>query len=484
MLDEFMDDDGQMKEEKRPFRRGCFLIVSSVIILALLGSSIAGVVWLLQMRATQPEIIVQEQIVEVTATPLPGEIELENRQPEATVTAVTPTINRIVYVTESGQIHTINPLGNDEHALTGTGRIYQFPAWSPNGRFLAAIGSDRRTTGIDIFTDTEALEPVLVYASRSEAPFYLYWSPDSENISFLANHPTAPMALHVTPADGQDENRVITTGGPFYWAWTHDAQQIFIHTGAAGDDSRLTLIDAAGDGQGENIASPGYFQAPGISADGRFLSYAEETSRGNSRVIIADTFANTHRETAHTGIVAMGWSPVNNQLAYISGTNPNNPNLFGPLRLLDADSGDVRLLSRETVFAFFWSPNGRYIAYLTIAAEEGEMNAQLSPPSRDTQAKQARQFNLPFFNLVLVDVVTGEGEELLTDFQPSIIFLTQFMPFFDQYALSHRLWSPDNEALVLPILDDERRSYITVIPIHGGEPRIIGNGVSAFWSHQ
>ena len=494
MWDEFEDDVVGEPVSERPSRRGWIILISVVTIIALLGSSIAGVVWLVQLQRQQPEVVVREQIVPVTATPIPENVEsveeeaVDENGTEDEILAesgVELLLNRIVFVNDSGRMQTIDPYGRNVTQISGSGRIYQFPAWSPNGRYLAAIGSDRTNTSIDVFMDVEDSEPVEVYASNREAPFYLYWSPDSESISFLANHEEESIALHVAPTDGSAESQLLTTGGPFYWTWTGNSEQIFIHTGFSGDDSRLALIDAAGNGDDENIAEPGFFQAPGISADGRFLAYAEETRRGDSRLVIEDTVSGKVQEEDHAGVAALGWSPTGNKLAYISGADPDNPNYLGPLRLVDAEAVESRLLSRDTVFAFFWSPNGRYIAYLSIEGDDGEMNAFLPQlPTRGSRAKPARQFNIPPFSLVVVDVETGEGREVLTQFRPGITFLTQFMPFFDQYALSHRLWSPDSQALVLPILNDDNRSQITIIPTNGGDPRVIADGVSAFWSHQ
>ena len=52
--------------------------------------------------------------------------------------------------------------------------------------------------------------------------------------------------------------------------------------------------------------------------------------------------------------------------------------------------------------------------------------------------------------------------------------------YFDQYALSHRLWSPQSDALVLPIQDGEV-NQIAVIPLNG-EPRYLAEGDMPFWS--
>jgi TolB protein len=96
-------------------------------------------------------------------------------------------------------------------------------------------------------------------------------------------------------------------------------------------------------------------------------------------------------------------------------------------------------------------------------------------------SKPAQQFIIEF-RLFVVDVTTGDGLQLAA-FTPTVTFLSQFLPFFDQYALSHRLWSPDSTALVLPIqVQDE--AHIFVVPVNGGQPQEIVQGDMAFWSQR
>jgi TolB protein len=60
-------------------------------------------------------------------------------------------------------------------------------------------------------------------------------------------------------------------------------------------------------------------------------------------------------------------------------------------------------------------------------------------------------------------------------------FVSQLLPYFDQYALSHRLWSPDGSAIVLPLVGDDGRTRITVLQQDGGRPREIAEAEIAFW---
>jgi TolB protein len=61
------------------------------------------------------------------------------------------------------------------------------------------------------------------------------------------------------------------------------------------------------------------------------------------------------------------------------------------------------------------------------------------------------------------------------------------LPFFDQYALSHRIWSPNSDAVVLPIAESDETAdiagiYIVPIARRSGPPRRIAEGAIAFWS--
>ena len=47
------------------------------------------------------------------------------------------------------------------------------------------------------------------------------------------------------------------------------------------------------------------------------------------------------------------------------------------------------------------------------------------------------------------------------DIKLADLFVNQVLPYFDQYALSHRFWSPDSRSLVLPIVGDQDVTRIT-----------------------
>ncbi|MCL4266716.1 MAG: PD40 domain-containing protein [Anaerolineae bacterium] len=479
-------------ETRRP--SGCWLVIAIVLILALLASSLSGVIWLLTSRAESGNRMTVTAVPRTPTTVLPTAAPITQTE-EMTATATSsalsadmslPTspgnpalISRIVYIDDEGQIVTIAADGSAPRRLTNGAAIFQFPTWAPDGSQIAAIGSNNLGGAVFVLADTDQnQEPLSLYLSRRAAPFYLYWSPDSQTVSFLASD-NQGMALYLAAADGAAESRKRTTGGPLYWQWTADSQQLLIHSGFAGAGARLELLEAAGEKDGSQIANPGYFQAPGISGDGRLLAYAEETGALSSRVVVNNLQDGASQTQSHEGGSILSLSPDANWLAYISPDKPGETEFIGPLRLMNTITGEIRLLSQNDVAAFFWSPDGRYLAAFLPNLPGGDINVAL--PGK-TSAKTASQTRLPTLNLVIFDVASGNGRQLLT-FIPTLTFISQLLPFFDQYALSHRLWSPASDALVLPMLEDGR-SIIYTVPIHGGGKRFLAEGSMAFWSQQ
>ncbi len=65
-------------------------------------------------------------------------------------------------------------------------------------------------------------------------------------------------------------------------------------------------------------------------------------------------------------------------------------------------------------------------------------------------------------------------------FSPSRQWLGQFLPFFDQYARSHRVWSSGGDAVVLPMRDADGLPVVTVVGLDG-TTSVIGRGDMPFW---
>jgi TolB protein len=391
---------------------------------------------------------------------------------------------RIAFITPSGQVATINPDGSDVTVLTENG-VFQFPAWSPDGTTIAAIGSDGVAGGVYLLTDQTAANPNVIYRSAAEAPFYLYWAPDSERLAFLANHPQSGIALHIASADGSS---LLAQGSPFYWQWTANAQSLLIHSGFSGPGARLGFTSRVRDTLGDNLAEPGRFQPPGISGSERFIAFAELQGERSTLIVQNNPGINSEsirRELRHDGLVALTFSPQQDLLAFIYPEIPA-PHFFGPLNLLDAETGNLERLSDRTVLAFFWSPDGRYIAYLTPAPAPGgggvaRIDTQQHIAARDAQAVTPLQAQPIELDLLIVDTTTLE-QQFIASFIPSPLWLQQFLPFFDQYALSHRVWSPGSDALTFPVVDFDTLSVQVAVFNLNGDMQLLTAGDTPFWN--
>lgn len=490
--------------------RSClFTVISLVVIASLLGSSVVAF-FIVRDRATQTMSAAAATMVATAALSLELEEAATDAPPTAapaTIVAAVPTsapvsdkpasavpgINRIAIVNGEGQIETVSPTGEDRRSVTDDDDniFFQFPTWSPDGSRIAVIGSRFTGGGVYVFEDAETELPAVqseVYFSADETPFYLYWSPDSSHLAFLANHERNSMGLNVIAGDGATDSRLLATGSPMYWDWTDDGRRLLIHSGQGRARDTLALIDLQGAAQADNLATPGYFQAPGVASGDRYLAFAEQESGGLSTLVIVDTQTGEHRPYEQVGSLALSWSPTEDRLAFTNGSIEGHP-FWGALRLLDVSTGETRVLSRQTVLAFFWSPDGRSIAFITIGRDdEDSIHASTAPKTRrvgrltSQPAMPVQQPGQNYLTLSIVDVDTGEGLRLL-DFEPTATYLTQFLPFFDQYALSHRIWSPDSNALVLPVRE-EGVNMVVVVPARGGRPHRLAEGDIAFWSQQ
>ena len=459
--------------------------LAAVLLAAVLCVAAAGVGGLLWLRSApaQTAALLPTASAQDVPTAVPAESGVQEAT-EAGPAVASPSIassdalNRIAFVDPAGRLGTVAPDGSASRMLTSAGASYQFPAWSPDGSQIAAVGSDGSAGGVYVWPDQADAQRSDLYTSSRRPPIYLYWAPDSRQVSFLAND-RAGLGLWLAAVDGASPARQIASGQPFYWNWSQRGDQLFIHAGGGGSDAQLALLDPDSEQAGDNVASPGLFQAPGISRDGRYLAYGEAEGE-RFQVVIKDQASGERTAVPHVGLAALSWSPTEQHLAWTS-PRADRMTFAGPLQLADAASGQVTTLVRDTVVGFFWSPDGQRIAYLTL--DGGSDNPGAGRPAGLAALSPSPQSQLGDLRLRLSVVEVASGQQrVLRSFRPSEIFLSQFIPFFDQYALSHRLWSPASDALVLPMVDSSGASGIYVVSVESGDATRVADGTMAFWS--
>lgn len=93
---------------------------------------------------------------------------------------------------------------------------------------------------------------------------------------------------------------------------------------------------------------------------------------GTNQLILADLAGNVLRQiTAYADGISFTVSPTNERLAYtVSDTNTGSP-AVGELYVVDINTSRTRELISDPVVAFFWSPDGKKLAYQVVERTEG-----------------------------------------------------------------------------------------------------------------
>lgn len=408
--------------------------------------------------------------------------------PEVQATPNAPATARIAVVDDDGALSSMGADGGSIVRYPAPGVTFQFPAWSPDGTHIAAIGTDDGGAGVDVFAapgaGAAATAPTVVYQSPDHPAFYLYWAPDGKALAFLTTEPDG-IALRRAPADASAPDTVVRNGSPMYWEWV-DPTRLLVHGGGNAPDAFVGEVGLDGALAEPNAIQAGLFRAPGVSGSGAYLAYATPGQGGSAAVVVESRDGTTHHEVPVFGAAAFEFDPAGDTLAFVAPEATGAPADLpvGPLRAIDPASGAVRKLLDGSVVAFFWAPDGRTIAALRVngptdnnvasRADGFGSLARAGAPAAQTAAGV-------LLRVAFVDVASGsirsERVGRLSD-----LFISQVLPFFDQYALSHRFWSPDGTSIVLPLNDDQGVSQLTIIPADGSDAHQLTAGALGTWS--
>ena len=361
---------------------------------------------------------------------------------------------RLAVLDGTGRIVSIAPDGSDEVVLAeaepGRSENRQ-PAWSADGTRLAWVHlevTDEATLSASVATSTfDGRQPT--ETATEVVPFYLSWDPTSSRVGYLG--PLGEeIEFGVIELAGRTTATPIGAGQPFYLSWAPGGDELLVHVGTDRLD-RLRL-DGSTTGVGD---PPGSFSAPVWTADGRTLVYAAQGTL-DDRLVVRHLREDASRAIVpYDGLILFVVSPDGSRIAYqVIGETETSP-----LSVIDLASGETtQVVDDGLVAAFYWSPDGERLLVLDPVPDEDAF----------------------WYRWLVWD---GVSSFTTSRFVLSILFVRDYLPFFEQYAQSMSLWSPDGRAFAYPGMSEDGETGIWVQPARPDrEPVLVADGEFVTWS--
>lgn len=378
-----------------------------------------------------------------------------------------------VYVTAPGQDGPLAITRDATAGIEGQGLSYHRLSWSPDGRLaFASITRALAVSESRLLVVDRPREPIQeIGRSKDHFVIYIYWSPAAcpekprcRQLAYLIEEENG-IALRLVELDKQEvANERIGLGGPLYYSWSPDGRHILWHSGGArrnNDQARLSLYSLESKHSVTLNYEPGSFLAPAWSPVGRDWLAVIDDGRLDRLGVSRPGQGLGSLVEVNGRRISFSWSPDGRQIAYAL-SEPGDFTVYGPVQLLDLESrGPPRQLTGSfRIEAFFWSPDGARLAYLTRPAPGGE-----------------------FMQWRVADVKTGRDRGYAM-FRPAdqIRFITHS---FNQYAQSHRFWSPEGRYLVYAEKagqDGDRIWLVDTWAPRGATPIFVDEGSLAVWS--
>ena len=400
--------------------------------------------------------------------------------------SVDPGVNLIAFVDADGDVMTMRPDGLQVNQVSpDVDGFFTWPTWSPDANTLVYSGvvDEGDMLQLNLYaSDTSGNANRVLYASEpgevgllaQGVVHYPLWSPDGEHIAFIA---TAGGQLSLFMDDLRDDPtaRHLLDDGPLWMSWAHDSSVLAIHRGpehflvSRGDEPAVQPLE---------IREIGY-RVPALHPlDGsltlRSQPAALKASVSSVRLDGSKVQSVTPLRSVD-GEAAFLWASTGRHVAigeasqYLMYRDSALP-VYSGIAVVPLGTSQSVIELDLPVLAFFWSPDGTKIALVTLSDKQGALT------------------------WALYDVESDERMRLV-DFAPSAEQLTVFQ-FFDQYAYSHSVWSPDSSSIVFAgdLLTDSVTASLGDHPGHASfhivvvdvepvaEAHVIGEGIMGFWS--
>jgi len=391
-------------------------------------------------------------------------------------------LNRLAVI-DADRIYTLAPDGSDQIELNHTGQVPTAGLiWSHAGTRLMFVETDRTTSRLISALPDGAAPQILFETDRLSAPFYLNGSPDDRSVAFLIPSTRDAMELQVAQTDRPNSARLALAGQPNYSSWSPDSRSLLAHVGGDQADAFVGTVALSGSQSTTLETNPAAFQAP------VWLPNASDTwlyarQQGARSELVLNVGGTVQSLATLEGGVAFTLAPNGQQVAYA--LNTPDSFLYNNLVVIDLAARATHIVYQGNLVSFFWSPDSKQIAYLTGALiEPGRIGrvGGLAAPARPQGQRALQNQRVLQLTWHVIELSTGRTIDLTT-FEPTESF-TYLLTYFDQFAQSTAVWSPDSRSLVYTgtPLAGKRGVYVVDTQHPDAAPRFISPGDFAIWS--
>jgi len=328
---------------------------------------------------------------------------------------------------------------------------YTQPIWASSSTIVSArigIGSTRLmafSLGGDEVWGVELATP----------PFFYLAQPGSGAPTVVSLRSDDGGDLVAEIVGGSDALDTVGTGSPFYMSWDPSSARLATHVGGG----RLDIFD--GDSETISTAADG-FQAP-VWLEAGLATL--RTGTGETFLSLWDGSSFVDVATVRSAARFVG---AGNRIAIQTGVAPEGGGIqainraqalpaipSGVLMVVDLEAGSFTSVTSDVSPFFQWDREGRRLLFATLVDDPAP----------------ALQWHV---------WENGSIEDYAV-FSPDPSWFRSVIPFFDQYAQSISLWSPDGSAFAYPALvDGEPR--ILIQERDKASPRNIAGGVWVTWA--
>ena len=338
-----------------------------------------------------------------------------------TTTVPAPADDRLVVATTEGSIVVYDDSFEEIARWDPPERsTFRMPTWLSGNRVVFSEASE--IGDHSLIAGDPVTGEVVWQVEMSSSPFYFAPAPAGSpwDTTSLRNDPQGGLIAELVDSDGE-----VTEMGreaPWYTSWSPDGQSLAVHV----PGSRVDII--TGDSTETILEPSGGFQAPAWIERGLVLLRDEGTNRFLS--IWSDgEFDDIARVQGSAVFVAEG-----DKIAIrVSGDGEEPSGVQAGLRAqelptipadrvvaIDLESGAIDTVTAMTSALFQWDPTGERLLFATA----------------DTDG-------------LTWQIWTDGATETLGTYRPNLQWVTDLVPFFDQYAQSVQFWSRDSQRVVL-----------------------------------